>query len=438
MHWTRSAVGTTHVPEWRSRVTPAAYLGVLLSARVVYDLGQTLATGMGDASAWQPGSVLLALSMVAAVLLWSMCRGVSGWRPSERVWFGLVLALWLYLVVLETVGGVPIQAASVFIPLSILLLWVKRPSSKDAWQAADAFAWVVVGSAAVVLVLEATGLIPSWYEQMRDASPAFATLSEFDRDTHWLPLGGVLGLEGRWGGFMGDPNLIGPLAALLVVYAFARVGARRLTFATAGVIMLVLADSRASYGAAAVGLLALIVLPGWGVPLRSMTPPKMAAGLVGLAALARVAADTVQSPGAALSMTGRTGMWPDFLDLWRESPVVGVGTARIVEAVALGQVPPWSFHGHNQYIDTLVRYGLIGLLLSALVLGAALLLTVQGARRGLGLGVALMVTLAVITLANIAFDWRLPGSAFSILLVAVVLSATQARPPVPDARPSPT
>lgn len=405
-------------------MSTAPYLGLLLCGSVLYAFGQTLAPATGAVAGFELGPLLLIVSAAAAVVLWALSRGRGSWRGPERTWFVLVIVLWLYLVVVESTAASQTAAAAVLIPLSVVLTWLKRPSDRDAWLAVDAFAWTATAAAGVVLVLEVVGVVPSWYGRMTAASPAFEGLAQFDRDNHWLPLGALLGLEGRWGGFLGDPNLIGPLAALLVVYAFARTGMRRWVFGVSGLLMLVLADSRASYAAAALGLLVLLVLPGWGVPVRRITVPKVLAASVGLAAGARVIADVAASPAGALTMTGRTSMWPDFLSLWPESPWWGVGTARIAEAVTQGVLPPWSYHGHNQHIDMLVRYGVAGLLLSTAVLAVAFAVAVGAARRGRGLGVAIMATLAVITVANMALDWRYPSAAFSVLLATVVLSAT--------------
>jgi len=417
-------VGTTHVPD--RRVTTAPYLALLLCGSVLYAVGQTAVPATFTIGGFQVGPLLLLLSAAAAVVLWVPSRGDGEWRGIERAWFALVMVLWLYLVTIESGGGGQTLAA-VLVPLSVVLIWLKRPRQSDVWIAFDAFAWTVVAGAGIVLLLEAVGAIPSWYPRLAGVSTAFDGLAQYDRDTHWLPLGELLGLEGRWGGFLNDPNLIGPLGGLLVVYAFARTGARRVVFAAAGAAMLVLADSRASYAAVAVGLAALLLLPGWGVPILRLTTAKAVAAVLGAAAGVRVLADVVASPAGALSMTGRTTMWPDFLSLWPESPWWGVGTARITEAVTQGILPPWSYNGHNQHIDMLVRYGVIGLALGAAVLVLALAVTIGGARRGLGVGVAIMATIAVISVANIVLDWRYPSVAFSVLLATVALSATQQR-----------
>lgn len=408
-------------------MTTAPYLALLLCASVMYAFGQAALPATVTVAGFQVGPLLLLLSAVAALVLWVPSRGDGEWRGLERAWFVLVILLWLYLVVVESGDADVTAAAAVLIPLSVVLVWLKRPSHRDAWIAVDSFAWAIVIAGGVVLLLEVVGVIPSWYREMTDASATFDGLASLDRDYHWLPLGTLLGLEGRWGGFLRDPNLMGPLAALLLVYSFARPGARRIVFAASAAAMLVLADSRASYAAAAAGLAALVLLPGWGVPFRRVTVPRVVAAGVAVAAGIRVLVDVVTSPAGAFTMTGRTVMWPDFLSLWPESPWWGVGTARIRDAVAQGILPPWSYHGHNQHIDTLVRYGVAGLLLGSAALIVALAISIGGARRGLGVGVAMMVTLAVISVANMALDWRYPSAAFSVLLAVVVLSGTRQR-----------
>ena len=119
-------------------------------------------------------------------------------------------------------------------------------------------------------------------------------------------MNGALGLDGRWGGILRDPNAIGPVGALLAVYGFARPGVRRVVFVTAGVVIVMLADSRATYGALSLGLLALLLLPGWGVRLMTVTPAKAVAAVLGLVCAGRLAYDLTTNTAGTVTLTGRT------------------------------------------------------------------------------------------------------------------------------------
>lgn len=404
----------------RSGPTTAAYLSLLLIAPAAYYFGLA---AMGDAPL---GPLLLVACFVAAVVTWVVSRSAGQWSVLVRMWLLLAVIVWAFLILREGAGGIRADAAAIFVPVSVLLIWIKRPGRAAAWTAADALSWVLVATSAAVLVLEVSGRIPSWYVRMGDY---FIDLIAFDRDQHWLALNAALGLDGRWGGLLGDPNAIGPVGALLAVYGFARPGVRRVVFVAAGVAIVVLSDSRATYGALAFGLLALLLLPGWGVRLLTITPAKAVAACLGLLAALRLARDLVANPAGTLSLTGRTEMWPDFLTLWPQSPVVGVGTGAINAARESGALPVWSSHGHNQYIDTLVRYGVVGVVLTGSLIVVGLLLAGLAARRGSGLSAALWVVLLVAMTSNLVLDWRYPSVAMSWILVAVILAATTpARP----------
>jgi O-antigen ligase len=285
----------------------------------------------------------------------------------------------------------------------------------------------------VALVLEVTGVIPSWYQII---GGPFVDLAEFDRSWHWVTLAVALGMDGRWGGFMLDPNALGPIGAFLVVYGFARSGWPRVVFVVSGLLVVVLADSRVTYAAVALGLLILLLLPGWGVPLLRVTAGKAAAAVVGLLMGVRLFVDLVTNPAETVSMTGRADMWPDFLSLWDTAPWFGVGTRAITQAVIAGVLPEWAVNGHNQYVDTLVRYGVVGLLLSSLVLLILAALAVRGGRRGRGLGAALIATLLLVMVSNLVLDWRYPSVPFAMLLVTALVSATVPRREV-GSSPSP-
>ena len=126
-------------------------------------------------------------------------------------------------------------------------------------------------------------------------------------------------------------------------------------------------------------------------------------------------------------MTGRTSMWPDFMSLAADSPWLGVGTRAIREAAQLGLVPPWAITGHNQAVDTIVRYGWVGMILVGTVIVLAIILGVRGAVRGRGLALALMGTLTVSMVGNLLFDPRYLSPAWSWLLGAVLLAETRTR-----------
>jgi O-antigen ligase len=105
--------------------------------------------------------------------------------------------------------------------------------------------------------------------------------------------------------------------------------------------------------------------------------------------------------------------------------VFGVGEAAIIRAVEAGELPPWATHGHNLYIDTLVRYGIIGVAVTVVLLGVVTVLAFGRLRRGLGGPLAMLMALGITTVAEIVFDWRYPMVPTSILLMILLLSIAQ-------------
>jgi O-antigen ligase len=189
-------------------------------------------------------------------------------------------------------------------------------------------------------------------------------------------------------------------------------------FVSTGAIMLLLTDSRTSYAAGAVGLCLLAALPGWGTSTRRVTAARALAAILGVAMGIRVLLQVLVDP----SLTGRLSMWAQFLSLATGSPLVGSGMTGIEEAIAAGDIPAWAHQGHNIFLDTFVRYGLVGLILAVAFLAIALLLTLGGPRRGVGVGLAMLVALLVSCMGDLGLDWVYPSAGLSSLLVAVLVS----------------
>ena len=64
------------------------------------------------------------------------------------------------------------------------------------------------------------------------------------------------------------------------------------------------------------------------------------------------------------AFTDRAYVWAESLKVWQQSPVVGMGVNWFLDdAQALGNIAKWAFvgTGHNLVVDTLVKSGLIGL-----------------------------------------------------------------------------
>lgn len=408
------------------RTSGAWYLALLLLAPIAYSLVEVV-VGTDRLLATIPAPVVVMYVMTAlAVVAWIAYRPVARWDGWTRGWLMIGVALWLYTTVVWSSQGVAVPAAAVLLPATFLLILLKRPRPGDVWDAGDAIAWVATGCAFLVLALEVGGVIPSWYVGIGQVG---RDLLPFDLTHYWLPLREVLGLDGRWGGYAGYPNIQGQAGALLLVYGFARPGVRRAVFVAVGALTLLLTDSRTSYAAAAAGLVLLAVLPGWQGVARRWTPARVVALVLGVAMALRVAVKVVEDP----NLTGRIAVWPEFLSLWSRNPILGAGEQVIDEAVDAGSLPGWADQGHNILIDTFVRYGVLGLVIALAFLGIGALVCVRGARLGQGLSLALVAALLVSCMGDLGLVWPYPTEGMSMLILGVLLARRREDVPGPVA-----
>jgi len=127
------------------------------------------------------------------------------------------------------------------------------------------------------------------------------------------------------------------------------------------------------------------------------------------------------------SFTGRDRIWAVALEEWGRHQVFGYGSNLFDEAYRASIGMPFAFNGHNQFIDTLARSGLVGatgLVLYLVSLGG---FSVRYAKRSRGLSLAIFLAIAFrcvsevpLTLANYG-----PEVLQQVLLLAIL--AGQAR-----------
>ena len=187
---------------------------------------------------------------------------------------------------------------------------------------------------------------------------------------------------------------------------------------TTGAAILLLTDSRTSYAAGAAGLILLALLPGWRPTGRTWPVARVVALVLGVAMAVRVALKIAADP----NLTGRIAIWPEFLSLSSQNPMLGAGAPAIDEAVAAGDLPGWAVQGHNILIDTFVRFGIVGLALAVAFLGLALLIGVRGARLGHGVALAMAVALLVSCMGDLGLVWPYPTEGMSVLILSVLLA----------------
>lgn len=135
--------------------------------------------------------------------------------------------------------------------------------------------------------------------------------------------------------------------------------------------------------------------------------------------------------GAQLaSMTGRDRIWVVAMEEFHSHPVFGFGPtlwdAEYRQAIGM----PNATHGHNQFIDTLARSGLVGLLGLVVWFLALLVLSLRHARASGGLSLAMFATLALLCISEVPLLLSGYGTdLFTHLLLVVVLAGCAAERP---------
>jgi O-Antigen ligase len=393
---------------WRS---PAGYLSVMLVGSLLTDI--TLLVARESRVFGLPAVALVMLGCLAlAAVLWWRCPRAPTTSPALGSFLAVFGVTWIYMLTLSVIRAESVAVPAIAMAVLLAMLWLKPPSRIAASEASDVFAWVLVGGTLVTLALEVLGIVPSWYTTFANLDLAAA-----DRDTYWLPLADLLGLDGRWAGPFVHPNFAGPVGAFLVVFGATRRGARRLVFMSVGILVILLAGSRSAAIAALAGLVVL-VMARWLVR-PSRVPRVVRAVLVSAPLVLAAVYVFVRNPG----LTGRTSVWPDMVTLWQKAPVLGIGDQGFAEAIDSGALPIWAHHAHDVLLDALVRTGVVGFALVLALMTLATVITARAARSGSFVGIAIVGMLLVGGLADTILHWRYLTVPSTALLLAVLIAA---------------
>jgi O-antigen ligase len=324
----------------------------------------------------------------AAIVLWLLYRGTrtrSPWLVSFLV--AMILA-WGVRLVLMIVHGDNFNHLAWLTPVFLLMLLFKTPPWRDAWTGVVIVAWALAIILLSAYLFEVTGFYEALFlpEEIR----------EFQQREYWLPLDGFLGIEGRWTGPLGHNTRTGLAAAIVFLVGCARWGKNTIPLVAIGTYMLLVTSVRASYLAAFVGVLILVVFSRRGVLAR--IPVWVRWTLLGGAAAAAALGMTITGAG----LTGRQTIWPAFWELIPQSPLIGVGATGILEA---GGVAAFRVDAHNIFLDELVRFGVVGLIVMVTALAIGTVITYRAASRGFAAGAAIVTAYLVASLTDIQNDW---------------------------------
>lgn len=142
--------------------------------------------------------------------------------------------------------------------------------------------------------------------------------------------------------------------------------------------------------------------------------------------------DNAIQGGARASAQARLAWWSMSIDIWRQGSFWGVGTGGFPKAVRVWQAHPALQHGyinafsqvkiahpHNQYLITLVRYGLIGLILLLILIAAWIGSGVRGQWRDVL--VAPLIALSGVALLIHGLDSTSFEEHFSSIFALIIL-----------------
>lgn len=376
-------------------------LGVVLDRYVNYLLG-------GDPVLFgQPASVIVTYAYVAlAGVLWIAERSSPLAVGPLRLFLLAMSGAWIIHWMLYRLHGDSFNyTALLYLPV-LLMLALKPPDLKAVQRSLSAFAWTVVAVLLTTRALEAIGLL-----EVRDQAEGVVT---FDEALYFLPLNDALGITGRWPGPFGHNGDTAMMGALLIVIAVAFWSSSSWIFLVVGALTLVLTNGRASIGAAAVGLVIVFMFTSSSKVESVPRKWRIISGLVVLAL------GTVVMFLRPAGLTGRDNIWPAFLDLWRESPWIGVGGS----GFATGNEITRQFgHAHSLYIEELARSGLVGFISLSIALGIGIWIAAKATGLGYPGPLAVMATYFVTGITEPRNNWIEP-SATGFLLILMVLAAS--------------
>lgn len=352
-----------------------------------------------------PNIVVTFVYFVVAGVLWLLLKRRP---PARRLLLAFLTAMaiaWVaHLVLYRYHGDAFNYTALLYVPVLVMIA-LKPPTALEARTASLGFAWMVSTILVLTRVLEMLGAL--------EIKPQPEGIIEFDNERYFLPLNDLLGIDGRWPGPFGHNGDTAMMGALLIVLAFAFWSRASWIFLLVGGLTLVLTNGRASIGAAVAGLV-LIAMFSRSANLRAI--PRWLRITVGSVVLVLGALFMFARPAG---LTGREKIWPAFLELWLESPWVGVGGIGIANGNDIAQAYG---HAHSLYIDELARWGLAGFIAQFVALGIGVFIAARAAGIGFPGPLAVMVSYFITGVTEPRNNWIVP-SATGFLLILMVLAA---------------
>lgn len=341
-----------------------------------------------------------------ALVLWFLYQGHRARDPWIITFFVLLFLAWpIHVLIARSHGDQFAHTVWLYLPILAMIAF-KLPSPHEAWVVIRIFAWLASGILVITFLLEFAGAITVFA-----LSPE---IIEWEKTQYWIPLSGFMHVDGRWPGPFGYNSKTGFIGALIVLIAITRWNKWSGLLLGIGVMALLLTAARSSLLACVAGLAVLAIFARSGPTSRIPIKFRLTGAVIGVVAVALL---FLFSPTATTGRFGEGGIWQGFLNLWATSPWIGVGQVGILADPIAGI----SMEAHNQFIQELTRFGLIGLITQYSAFVVALSLAAVSALRRASLPLAIFVAFGVASLSEVFIDAWLLHSTYSLILILATL-----------------
>lgn len=320
--------------------------------------------------------VLLLITLALSVTAWYGTRYRANRTGFLTLFLGANFFVWIYVFIRFQLEGIASNYSTFLLPMFLILVFIKPPMLRSIVRTGLVLA--------LAIALFALGI--EIFDRTQGPTP----------DARWAMWFGPLrdfGLEYRWSGYFGHPNIAGPVVALSLVFAFSLRGWMRAFLVIVLSVFLIASFSRTSMLAVVIGLFVLFVFSKSSQLNRLSTGTRILGAAIASLLISTLA--VFYDP----TLDGRTDAYRDYFTLWTESPWFGVGQNGVEVALAEGKIMDLHAHAHNIFLDVMTRYGLVGATLLIVSIAAALTLTSVVARQR-SWPLAIVITYIVLGLAE--------------------------------------
>lgn len=378
---------------------PVFFVAILAGQTVRFFLGSDPIIGA------QPAQILIPLvAFPVSVALW-LASPAPIRLPSRRLTFlfGLLLLIWLWALVRDWAA---FDLTTFTLGPFLAMLAAKHPPPAVA-------AWVLKVVSTIALALFAVGAL---YALVAGIPPTGYIAK-------WPPLTDPFDPIGMWWAPFNGPAESGFLGGVLVLVGLANGGVLRVILVVGGSVMLFFGGTLSAALGLAAGLLVFWVGQARNSNRKGLTFTSIAiALLLGIAMLVR---ELVENP----SLSRRSFIWADFIELAMSNPIIGWGSSVLIQSEATQQFPRGgarSAHGsdaHNIVLDAWARYGFMAAAVVFCVGILSVLIATEGWRASRSEGLSLVVFMLTVGLVEAHIWWLSPGVGITVFLLAVLVGS---------------